>query len=130
MKFFLVPAGLVMALSFGSSGHGEPVRGSHVFERRLDGLSPGSGGKQEPGTAEFKEAFRGGRRACVIVKGDHRPVVDLAVFVYDANGRLVAKDEGRGDFVTAIWYPPRDATYRIVIQSPGKDYNDCYIVVK
>jgi hypothetical protein len=129
MQRFFALASVMMMLSFGF-GHGEPVRGSRGFVQRLGGAALGNDGKLAPGTADFQEAFRGGRRACVIVKGDHRPVVDLALSVYDANGRLVAKDEGRGDFVAAVWYPPRDATYRIVIHNPGKEYNDCYIVVK
>jgi hypothetical protein len=130
MRQCVLWAGLLGFLVFSGVGSGEPVKGSRGFVVKLAGQSMGSEGNIVPGKAEFKETFMGGRRACVIVKGDHDPVVDLGVYVYDANERLVAKDEGRGDFVAAIWYPPRDASYRIVVHNPASQWNKCYIVVK
>jgi hypothetical protein len=78
----------------------------------------------------FKEKFRGGERACILVKGDHNPVVDLAVAVYDENDRLVVKDDAGGEYVAAIWYPPRDAVYKIKILNSGTQHNMCYVSLK
>jgi hypothetical protein len=102
-------------------------RGSPADGMRSEGRRIGAGG-----STEFEVPFRGGERACVIVRGDHKPVENIRLEVYEG-ARLVAEDEARenkGDFVTAIWYPPRDATYRIRIYNPGKEYNECYIVLK
>lgn len=76
------------------------------------------------------ERFKGGERACVIVRGDHRPVVDLELHVSDDKGRLVAKDTAGGDLLAVVWYPPRDGNYTIKIVNHGKEYNDCYVVLK
>src|SRR4051794_34343473 len=59
-----------------------------------------------PGEQTFALAFEGGQRACVILKGDHRPIVNLGIEVYDEEKRLVAKDDGVGDYAAVIWYPP------------------------
>src|SRR5688572_13485812 len=63
--------------------------------------------------------FRGGERACVLAIGDHDPVVDIQVSVFDEKGNLVAEEKGNGtpvsDFVAVVWYPPRDADYRIEV---------------
>src|SRR5689334_21569853 len=44
--------------------------------------------------AEHKDLvkFRGGQRACVIVLGDHKPIVPVTIEVFDDKGRLVAQD--------------------------------------
>jgi hypothetical protein len=74
--------------------------------------------------------FKGNERACAILMGDHRPVVDLAIYVYDEKGTLVAKDDAGLDYCAAIWYPPRTATYTIVLENKGREYNDCYLSLK
>jgi hypothetical protein len=124
MKFLLTFTGILVLLLGASLGSGAPLKGSRSFEQRVSGQSEGSG------KWEFTETFRGGRRACVIARGDHKPVVDVGVYVYDGTGRLVAKDDGRGDYAAAIWYPPRDGTYKIVIHNAGNEWNACYIAVK
>src|ERR1700722_16281029 len=53
-----------------------------------------------PGVREITERFAGGDRACVILVGDHNPPGDLGIEVYDQDNRLVAKDDGKGDFAT------------------------------
>jgi hypothetical protein len=74
--------------------------------------------------------FRGGERACVIARGDHKPVVALDVTVYDKDGAEVAKDASSKDFVAVFWVPPRTAEYRIVVRNHGVEYNDVYVVFK
>lgn len=114
----LFAAGLFFLVS--GLGTGAPTKGPYSLGQWRIGAR---------GSREVVETFRGGQRACVIVEGDHKPVVDLKVEVFDKAGNLVARDEG-GDFVSAIWYPPRDAEYRIQIHNSGEEYNDCYVVLK
>ncbi len=87
-------------------------------------------------TAPWKatRTFRGGERACVMVFGDHDPVVNLHLLVYDANGILVAEDKANnnlvGDYVGVVWYPPRTGEYKIELRNPGPKTNECYIAIK
>jgi hypothetical protein len=78
---------------------------------------------------EFQERFQGGRRACVIAVGDHDPPVDVGIAVYDEADRLITEEQGL-DYVAAIWYPPRDAQYKVVVKNSGLEYNAMYLVFK
>src|SRR4051812_15247170 len=107
-----------------------------VFWARASQASPVQGvlGKYDKvgggGTYTEKITFKGGQRACVVVAGDHEPIVPVSLEIYDKNG-LVTKDDhdpsndtgekGRlgNDICAAIWYPPRDAEYTIVIKNFG-----------
>jgi hypothetical protein len=121
MKRMLLLAVLASVLAIPGPGAGSPVEGKHSLGRQRI---------PEGARARIDKEFRGGERACVIVKGDHDPVVDLELSVYDQKGNLVAEDKGGGDFVAVIWYPPRNAVYRIQIVNPGQAYNDLYISLK
>ena len=62
----------------------------------------------------------------MIVVGDHNPVADLQISVYEMSGKgtegkLIAQDGGpeQGDRVGVVWYPPRTASYRIVVRNPA-----------
>jgi hypothetical protein len=83
---------------------------------------------------QFKLKFKGGQRACVIVIGDHRPVVSLDLKVEDDKGKLIGQDKYGGDFCAVIWYPPRDAEYVISVAVPHngseEDFDTLYIAVK
>jgi hypothetical protein len=118
-----------------------PVEGPQQFLGR-DAFVP-STKKTEIGEREYQFQFKGGERASVVVIGDHRPVVDLELYVYEVNeqgteGKLVAQDGGPGlkDRVGVVWYPPRTATYRIVIRNPSEyeeksnPYNECSIAIR
>ena len=90
----------------------------------------------EPGEAAIKHEFNGGQRASIVVTGDHRPVVDLKILIFDdATGKLVAQDGGGGDIVGVSWIPPRKGFYRIVIRNPSEfvaeknPYNDCTVAI-
>jgi hypothetical protein len=135
----LLPAallGLVIATPWGMSA---PLDGSKSFSQRI-GAASQSGGQIEPAPFELKEKFKGGRRATILAIGDHKPVVPMAIFVYDSANQLVAKDESHGDFVSAVWYPPRDGEYKIHIKHWGVDeyegdklirpgYNDVWVAI-
>jgi hypothetical protein len=99
--------------------------------------------KTEIGEREFQFQFKGGERASVVVIGDHIPIVDLEIYVYEVNeqgaeGKLVAQDGGPGlkDRIAVAWYPPRTATYRIVIRNPSEfeakknPHNECRIAIR
>jgi len=127
MAFLCVATGAVLA---------GPVDGPSSFRLQV----PSTKGEQV-GEAEFVREFRGGQRACVIVVGDHDPVVELEVRVYEtekdstAEGKLVARDGGGKDVLGAVWVPARTGPYRIVILNPSpfgpkNPYNRCYIAVK
>lgn len=77
-----------------------------------------------------KFTFKGGERACIIVEGDHRPVVDLFVEVFDEQGNLVAQDRHGGDLCAVIWYPPEDGEYDVHVHNTGKDWNELTLVFK
>jgi hypothetical protein len=112
---------LAVLLAIAGSGNSSPIKGKHAAsDQRIGGKS----------RLALKMEFRGGERACVIVQGSHNPVVDLVVTVLDATGKVVAKDDGGGDFVAAIWYPPRTAVYGIQILNAGEEDSTCYISLK
>jgi hypothetical protein len=83
--------------------------------------------------------FRAGQRACVILMGDHDPIVPMVVEIRDEAGTVVARDEpGKGvgktdekgnDVCAVAWYPPRDGYYTITIKNPGKAYNKCWLAI-
>jgi hypothetical protein len=113
-----VPVVLFLAATGGSSA---PLKGAHaMFKVRVPAQA----------RMDFEERFEGGRRACVIAVGDHKPVVNVGIAVYDQANQLVAEDQGGGDCVAAIWYPLREAKYKIVVNNSGLDYNDMYLVFK
>ncbi len=111
----------VLPVLLGPAGSGSPLAGKH---------SLGYVDIPAQKSVVHSETFRGGERACVIVIGDHEPGADLGVFIYDQEDQLVAEDRGGGDFVAAIWYPPRDARYKIKVHNPSGKVNKCWIALK
>lgn len=113
-----------------------PVDGPTSMKLRVPASKPG-----EIGEAEFTREFKGGQRAAVIIVGDHRPVVDLEVRVYETRSdsteeKLVARDGGGKDILGAVWIPARTGSYRIVIRNPSayktdtNPYDECYVAIK
>jgi hypothetical protein len=125
--------GLYVSLGWVAVGSGAPLEGPSGATKRVPQGRPGEGGKFEPGTLEFSKDFAAGQRACVIAVGDHKPVVDVEIQVYDSKQNLIAQDKGQEpakDFAAVIWYPPTQENYRIVVLSYGKEYNEVYIAIK
>src|SRR5438270_1212355 len=120
MARFLCCVPVLLCLA-ASAGTGAPLKGAYPMSK----VRVGAKAKWE-----IEESFRGGRRACVIAVGDHNPIVDVTIAVYDDSNRLVAEDQGGGDVVAAIWYPPRDAMYNVVVTNSGLEYNVMYLVFK
>jgi hypothetical protein len=101
-----------------------PLGGMKGYQEKVDGGT----------TKVFKVTFKGGERACVIVVGDHKPVVPLALKVEDSTGKLIGEDKGGRDLCAVIWYPARDGEYTIHIAVPhipaDEDYNLLTIALK
>ncbi len=134
MRWIIALVGLAL-LAVAPFGSGAPVDGPSWSRKKVAGGSgAGEGGAaSQPGTLDFTKTFLAGQRACVIVIGDHDPVVDLEIQVFDAKGNLVAQDKGQGtarDYAAVMWYPPRQEPYRIVVSNYGSAYNVCSIAVK
>jgi hypothetical protein len=121
MRWLGIVGLLVAAVALvGRAGAG-PVEGSRGQYVKIE-----KGEKKQFGP----ERFKGGERACVILKGDHDPVMDLAIIVRDENGRVVAEDEAGGDICAVVWYPAVTASYTIVIENRGGVWNKCWFVMK
>jgi len=102
-----------------------PLDGPGAVQRRIPAAV-----NNEPSMVELSFKFKGGVRTSVVARGDHKPVVPLDIFIYDANDKVVVKDESPTDFAAVTWTPPRTAEYRIVIRNHGVEYNDVYIFLK
>jgi|SRR6516164_9198076 len=115
-RIVLLLAGLLPLLSGGPSS-GSPMTG----KRALGYVELKSGG-----SGRHEEKFRGGERACVIASGKS----DVSLFIYDAKDQLIVKDEGPGNYVAVIWYPARDAVYKIKVQNSGEQTNKIWLSMK
>jgi hypothetical protein len=116
--------GALALFAAGMSVQASPLDGMRGFRDKVDG-----------GTIKtFKVSYKGGERACVIVVGDHQPVVRLGLKVEDAHGKLVGEDSSGRDICAVIWYPPRDGQYTISVAVPHisgeEDYNVLTIALK
>jgi hypothetical protein len=117
----LVVAGMI-AIGVAAVLRAEPVGGPQYVEAFRVPATKGS----EIGEAEQVFRFEGGKPARVILIGDHNPVADLEIFVFEVSekgvdGKLVAHDGGpeQGDRLGVVWYPPRTGNYRIVVRNPA-----------
>ncbi len=132
MRKLLFAAGVAM-LALAPFGRGGPVEGTAWSYKEIPGGTVQGGTVTEPGCLNYNKTFAAGQRACVVVIGDHDPVVDVEIKIYDEKNQLVALDRGQGqakDFAAVVWYPPRQQTYRIEVCSYGKDFNKCSIAFK
>lgn len=76
---------------------------------------------QANGSVTYYEPFRGGETARVAIVGDG--ATDLDIYVYDMQGRLVARGTGPSDIEVVTWVPNQTQTYRIVIVNLGSTWN-------
>jgi len=129
----IVLLGLCVLLGWVAVGSGAPVEGPSAGRKRVPAGKAGEGGKFEPGPLDFSRVFVAGQRACVIVVGNLKPIVDVEIQVYDSKQNLVAQDRGQEparDYAAVIWYPPTQESYRIVVLNYGTKDNECYVAVK
>ena len=73
------------------------------------------------GSVTYNVTFWGGEQARVAIVGDG--ATDLDVFVYDANGNLVAQGIGPNDIELVTWFPNQTQTYRVVVRNLGSTWN-------
>ncbi|MCI0378419.1 MAG: hypothetical protein L0Y72_10595 [Gemmataceae bacterium] len=118
---------LIGVLTFVSWGDGALVGGGKSMNQEI-GPAQQLQGKIAPGVFDMKEKFRGGQRACVIAQSHN--TVDLEILVFDEHKNVVVREKGDGPFAAAIWYPLRDAAYRIEIRNPANIRCSVYISVK
>jgi hypothetical protein len=117
MKRIVVLFAGILPLLAGAFSSASPMTGKRALGYvELEG---GSAAKQN-------EKFRGGERACVIARGQS----DVGLAVYDDKDRLVVKDEGPGRYVAVIWYPPRDAVYKIMVHNLAEETNKIWLSLK
>jgi hypothetical protein len=88
---------------------------------RLNGPGVGTKRCEAHATVTYYETFRGGEPAVISIRGDGD--TDLDLFVYDAQGRLVAEAIGPSDRETVQFYVPSTSTYRIVVRNLGNVWN-------
>jgi hypothetical protein len=110
---------LLMLLAVACTDAG-PVDGS--FSKKYRMRPKGA----ESATVELTFKFQGGRRAFVVAQGDHKPSVPLELTVYDADDKVVGRDESGTDFLAVFWVPARTASYRIVLRNLGDKHYDNY----
>ena len=94
---------------------------SALFAGATDGPQSANTSVKANGTDRFEVSFAGGEMAQVTVNGDGD--TDLDLYIYDANGNLVAKDEGDTDRCSCRWYPRWDGKYTIKVVNRGNVYN-------
>jgi hypothetical protein len=126
-------------LLWGRLGEAGPVPGNAVLKPRVDGNSEITIDKGSRSVGEHTK-FKGGQRACVIVMGNHDPVMPVVLEIHDDQGNLVGRDtpaagvgdpKAKGNDVCAvIWYPPRDGYYRITVKNQGERRNVCWMAIK
>jgi hypothetical protein len=114
-------AGMIV-IGAGAMLRAGPVGGPQYIQQFKVPATKGS----EIGEADQVFRFEGGKPARVILVGDHKPVADLEIFVFEVSekgvdGKLVAHDGGpeQGDRLGVVWYPPRTGNYRIVVRNPA-----------
>jgi hypothetical protein len=94
-----------------------------------------------PGETDMIVECRGNQRTAVLLKGDHRPVGDLEVLVFElpkGSGpeKLIAHGKGTKDLVGVVFVPDRAGPVRIVFRNHAEykekinPYNECYLAVK
>jgi hypothetical protein len=124
---------MICVLAVASFAGAGPVDGPSWFVKQVEAGRQTTTGELVPGKLRVAVDCRGGERMCVIAAGDHDPVVEMAIAVYDDKGKQVAMDVGGEkvpDYVAAIWYPPRDGKYLVEIASKSKVFNKVTIAIK
>jgi hypothetical protein len=128
MRRSFLPAGLLLVALVALS-RSAPVDGTSWAKHKMDGGQP-----DRPTVTRVEKTFLAGQRAAVIVINlDHEKGADLEVKVFDSKQRLVAQDrstEPARDFLAAIWYPPRQETYRIEVINHSELPTLCSIAIK
>jgi hypothetical protein len=115
MKKRLIAATLVVAalvLSTAAKGYADASEGPRTHSDRVYAKE----------TRIWKITFIGGRTASVAVVGDGYANLDL--YIYDLDGRLVAKDENLTSFCKTTWRPQYTETFFVEVVNRGLLYSN------
>jgi hypothetical protein len=107
MKKIVIAFTFAALVTFGAYAQAGHVRGPQVGNARCEAY----------GSVTYHETFRGGEMAEFAIHGDGD--TDLDLFVYDMDGRLIARVVGVTDRELVRWYVPQTATYRIEVNNIG-----------
>jgi hypothetical protein len=110
------PLAVVLALAAGLCVDGNLARASPIA-----GPGVSVSRAQAFGSVWFNETFRGGETAVVTIRGDGD--TDLDLYVYDANGNLVAWSNGPTDRETVRFTPLWTGRFRIEVRNLGRVWN-------
>lgn len=104
------------------------VRASHKTRGIIGGRRSGVFKVQANATDVFHYKFYANSRATVIVSGDGD--TDLDLYVYDANGNLIASDIDYSDDCVCVWTPAWTGSFSIKVKNRGNVYNRYAIVIE
>jgi hypothetical protein len=107
-KRILFTCGALMALVAGLLSSPEPVGAGAVNGARHSQETVLAGRNDV-----YNVRFRGREEAIVRVTGEG----DLDLFIYDANGNLIAKDEAEDNTPVCVWTPRWTGTFKIVVKN-------------
>lgn len=133
-------AGLCMTFAaltwVGDGANASPIKAVN----QVDFEVPSSKAAGEPGESDITLECRGNERTSVMIKGDHRPVTDMEILVFEpasAGGpeKVIAHGKGTRDLVGVVFVPARTGMYRIVFRNHAEytkenPYNRCYLTIK
>jgi hypothetical protein len=111
----------------GTASSAGPVGGAEELVIRLP-----AGSQDKPSEHELAKVFTAGQRACVIVVGrvTEAPLPEeFRLLIFDDKDQLVASDQGAAELV-AVWYPRRQASYRIRILNPDDHEQEVLVSVR
>jgi hypothetical protein len=83
---------------------------------------------KEKGSVAITLTFEAGKKVTVTVKSDKKSDVNL--FVYDADKKLVAKDDSPGPDCDLSFTPKEGGKYKLVIRNLGPGDNSSHLKVK
>jgi hypothetical protein len=84
---------------------------------------------KEKGKAAVSLAFPAGREATVTVRSEKK-TTDVHLFVYDAAGKEVAKDDSPGPSCDLKFTPKGDGKYTLEVRNLGPGDNQCTLKVQ
>lgn len=87
----------------------------------INGRVSGNGRVEANSTNSYDLAFKGGEIARIDLAGDTD--TDLDLYVYDADGQLVARDIDYSDRATVVFFVPSNQIYTVRIVNLGNVWN-------
>jgi hypothetical protein len=83
---------------------------------------------KEKGEAAIMLTFPAGKKASITLRGEKK--TDVHLFVYDADKKVIAKDDSPGPDCDVNFTPKKDAKYTLVIRNLGPGANSVPLKVE